>query len=169
MSASQHLICSHCCWYLEPTSTYRNGNTHVTITWACLLGDSRSQRVRAFSYILIKYLIVLTSLRALIIVSTSSRAPQISFPAHPLLSFPHYIARHIIYAPNIHVYSVEEVRWKGFILPLHRPSPRGEVDLPSTSSAHPVDYRLEQSSHLLANCANTNKNNIGQGTGLFCS
>ena len=51
---------------------------------------------------------------------------------------------HYLRTQHMHVYSVEEVRWKGFILPLHRPSPRGEVDLPSTSSAHPVDYRLEQ-------------------------
>ena len=130
----------------------------MTVTWACLLGDSRSQRLVTsnISYILIKYLIALASFRALVIVSTSSRAPEFLFPptrsVFPLLrSMAHYLR-----TQHTHVYSVE-VRWKGFILPLHRPSPRGEVDLPSTSLAHPVDYRLEQSLHLLANCANIHK------------
>jgi hypothetical protein len=45
---------------------------------------------------------------------------------------------------HISFYPVEEVWWKEFILPLHRPSPRGEVNLPLTSSVHPIDYRLEQ-------------------------
>ena len=85
----QHAPLGSACYQAIPTGIalltrgpqINDGNTHVTITWACLLGDSRSQRVRAFSYILIKYLIVLTSLRAFIIVSTSSRAP--SSPWHP--------------------------------------------------------------------------------------
>ena len=39
---------------------------------------------------------------------------------------------------------------EGFIRPLHRPSPRGAVDLPSTPSVHPVDYRLDLYSYLHA-------------------
>ena len=34
-----------------------HGNTHVSITWACLLADSRLQRVHSLTYILIRSLI----------------------------------------------------------------------------------------------------------------
>jgi hypothetical protein len=50
-----------------------NGNTHVTITWACLLGDSRSQRVRSLTYILIRSLIA----EAPVLRPSSSSPPRL--------------------------------------------------------------------------------------------
>ena len=115
-------------------------------------------KFKMFSYILLKYLIALASFWALVIISTSSWAPQ-NFLFPPTCSFFPLLCSmaHYLCTQHMHVYSVEEVWWKGFILPLYHPLPHREVDLPSTSSAHPIDYRLEQSLHLLVNCANIHK------------
>jgi hypothetical protein len=62
----------------------------------------------------------------------------------PFFPFPHpptpVLSPYILYLPNPS--PVEEDRWKGgFIRPVHRPSPRGAVDVKSPASMHPVDYR----------------------------
>ena len=114
----------------------------MTIMWACLLGDSKSQHVYLLTF-LFSTLPLDSSSVALVIVSTSSRVLYIVFlfPTHPLVfSTPTTILCLCTYTP---LYLVEEVRWGGFIRPLHCPSPHGAVDLPSTSSAYPVDYWLD--------------------------
>ena len=52
-----------------------------------------------------------------------------------------------------------EDQWKGFIRPVHHPSPRGAVDVKSTTPTHPIDYRL---THQLFTCdgANIRKINV---------
>jgi len=58
-------------------------------------------------------------------------------PTLPLL---YYLSPCVLFPlkPN----PVEEDWWKGFIRPVHRPSPRGVVDVKSTTPTHPVDYRV---------------------------
>ena len=73
-----------------------NGNTHVTITWACLLVDSRSQRLQAFTYILIRYHITLA-----LFWGPRLGPPKISFPTHPLRSFLHRMP-HLFTHPSTH-------------------------------------------------------------------
>ena len=117
-----------------PKFNFIDGNSHVSITWACLLVDSRSQRVHSLTHILIGFLIA----EAPVPRPSSSSPPRLGPPY--LFLFPPTHSCSYFY---ISFYPGEEVRWRGFIPPLHRPSPRREVDLPSTSSAHPVDYRPE--------------------------
>ena len=70
-----------------------------------------------------------------------SGPPSFSFahPPTPVLS----VNLHL--KPNL----VEEDQWKGFIRPVHRPSPRGAVDIKSTTPTHPVDYRVNTSTFYL--------------------
>jgi len=58
-------------------------------------------------------------------------------PTLPLL---YYLSPCVLFPlkPN----PVDEDWWKGFIRPVHRPSPRGAVDVKSTTPTHPVDYRV---------------------------
>jgi hypothetical protein len=44
---------------------------------------------------------------------------------------------------------VEENRWKGFMRPVHQPLPRGAVDVMSSASTHPPDYRVRLMHRLL--------------------
>ena len=107
-------------WW-QPWCHYSCGNTHVTITWACLLVDSRQQHVCWLIYILTGYPIT----QALFLgprhrLRLILGPPKFLFPTHPLLlafyttSTPIYTHLH---TPCIHFYPVEEVRWWGFILP----------------------------------------------------
>ena len=69
-------------------------------------------------------------------------------PTHSSLPTPCYLSR-------THLHTILSGRGgplEGFIRLLHRPSPRGAVNLPSTPSAHPVDYRLDSCSYLPCDC-----------------
>jgi hypothetical protein len=72
------------------------------------------------------------------------------FPTHPLL---YYLSPCVLYPlkPN----PVEEDWWKGFIRPVHRPSPRGAVNVKSTTPTHPVDYRAKLTNNFLPAMART--------------
>jgi len=58
----------------------------------------------------------------------------------PTLPLPYYLSPCILFPlkPNL----VEEDWWKGFICPVHRPSPHGAVDVKSTTPTHPIDYQV---------------------------
>jgi len=78
----------------------------------------------------------------------------LSPPTHSSLPTPCYLSR-------THLYTILSGRGgplEGFIRPLHRPSPRGAVDLPSTPSVHPVDYRLDSCSYLSCDCGHPQDN-----------
>jgi hypothetical protein len=79
-------------WNGEAALMRQCGSTHVTFTWACLLGDSRSHQLQDVSYILIKYTNHLSSSRALVVISTISRAPQFLFPPTRSSLLLHYVA-----------------------------------------------------------------------------
>ena len=94
--------------------------------------------------VFIAYLLMLS-------VMQSSNHCLVSPPCAELVSgpfsFPHpptpvLLSPYILYVP-LNPSPVEEDRWKGgFIRPVHRPSPRGAVDVKSPASTHPVDYRV---------------------------
>ena len=116
----------------EPTSRVI-GNTQVT----CHVGvPSCGQRHRN---VFIDLLLTCTITNTIINDSlasppcASSPAPfSFAHPPTPVLSVT------LCLKPN----PVEEDRWKGFIRRVHRPSPRGAVDVKSTTPTHPVDYRV---------------------------
>jgi len=114
------------------------GNTHVT----CHVGvPSCGQRHRnMFITYLLTYAISNTILKSSPRLASMRRAHL-----GPFFPFPHpptpVLSPYILYLPNPS--PVEEDQWKGgFIHPVHRPSPRGAVDVKSPASTHPIDYQV---------------------------
>jgi len=112
------------------------GNTQVT----CHVGvPSCGQRHRN---LFIDLLLTCTITNTIINHSLAS-PPCASSPALfllPTLPLLYYLSPCVLFPlkPN----PVEEDWWKGFIRPVHRPSPRGAVDVKSTTPTHPVDYQV---------------------------
>ena len=110
-----------------------NGNTQVT----CHVGvPSCGQRHRN---VFIDLLLTCTITNTIINDSLAS-PPCASSPA--LFSFAHPPTPVLSVTLRLKPNPVEEDQWKGFIRPVHRPSPRGAVNIKSTTPTHPVDYRV---------------------------
>ena len=108
-----------------------HGNTQVT----CHVGvPSCGQRHRnVFIALLLTCTITNTIINNSLALCPCTSSPALFSFAHPptpVLS----VTLHL--KPNL----VEEDQWKGFIHPVHRPSPYGAVDVKLTTPMHPIDY-----------------------------
>ena len=116
------------------TQLLRFGNTQVT----CHVGvPSCRQRHRN---VFIVYLLTCTITNTIIKSFPHLASMRL---VSGLFLFPHpptpVLSPCILYPPKPN--PVGEDWWKGFIHPVHRPSPRGTFNVMSPVSMHPVDYR----------------------------
>ena len=117
----------------------------VSVTWACLLAIA--------TRLLNVYYAITNIIHKHSLASPWYTSSRTFFPfAHPPTPTLPRSTLHLIPHPT---QPVEEDRWRGFIRPLHRPSPRGSVDIMSPASPRPIDYRLGLCSTW--DCANTRK------------
>jgi len=134
------------------------GNTHVSITWACLLGDSRSQRVHSLTYILIRFLIAEAPVPRPSSSSPPRLGPPIFFFSHPPTPVP-FSTPHITFA-YAHLHILLSGRG-GSMEGVHPPSPSSFAPRRSRPT---VDFfcapRRLPARNLLANCANIRKMNV---------
>ena len=99
------------------------------VTWACLLVDSAI--ATCLSYLINSFILSLSqsTRHCLTLPPYALSQTFFLFPTHPHLHH-HLLAPHTYYPPEPNGPNlVEEDWWKGFICPLHWPSPCGAVDI----------------------------------------
>ena len=117
----------------KPTTLNRHGNTQVT----CHVGvpSCGQHHHNVFIDLLLTCTITNT------IINDSLASPPCTLSLAPF-SFAHpptpVLSVTLCLKPNL----VEEDQWKGFICPVHHPSPHGAVDVKSTTPMHPIDYQV---------------------------
>ena len=118
---------------LPPYSSIHHGNTQVT----CHMGMPSCGQHHCNVFI---DLLLTCTITNTIINDSLASPPCASSPA--LFSFAHPPTPVLSVTLHLKPNPVEEDQWKGFIHPVHRPSPHGAVNVKSTTPTHPVDYRV---------------------------